>query len=81
MDIKNPEPENWVDIIPEKENVLTSVSLIYNHFIVEYRKDVSDKLDIYEIDGKKNWEKNKSYFKDSYISDDMSICSKLVEDS
>ena len=31
-------------------------------------------------EGKKNWEKNKSHFKGSYISDDMSICSKLVED-
>ena len=38
-------------------------------------------FDIYVIDGKKNWEKNKSHFKDSYILDDMSICSKLVEDS
>jgi len=37
-------------------------------------------FDIYIIDGKINWEKNKSHFKDSYISDDMSICSKLVED-
>ena len=34
----------------------------------------------YIKDGKKNWEKNKSHFKGSYISDDMSICSKLVED-
>ena len=34
----------------------------------------------YITDGKKNWEKNKSYFKGSYISDDMAICSKLTED-
>ena len=34
----------------------------------------------YSIDGKKNWDKNKSYFKGSYISEDMLICSKLVED-
>ena len=34
----------------------------------------------YIKDGKKNWEKNKSHFKGSYISDDMSICSKLIED-
>jgi hypothetical protein len=34
----------------------------------------------YTIDGKKNWEKNNSHFKDSYISDDISICSKLTED-
>ena len=35
----------------------------------------------YIIDGKKNWEKNKSHFKESYISGDMSICSKLIEDN
>ena len=34
----------------------------------------------YITDGKKNWEKNKSHFKGSYISDDMVICSKLTED-
>ena len=34
----------------------------------------------YTKDGKKNWEKNKSYFKGSYISDDMSICEKLIKD-
>ena len=34
----------------------------------------------YTADGKKNWDKNKSYFKGSYISEDMLICSKLVED-
>ena len=34
----------------------------------------------YITDGKKNWEKNESHFKGSYISDDMAICSKLTED-
>ena len=34
----------------------------------------------YITDGKKNWEKNKSHFKGSYIFDDMAICSKLTED-
>ena len=34
----------------------------------------------YIADGKKNWEKNKSHFKGSYISEDMAICSKLTED-
>ena len=34
----------------------------------------------YTAEGKKNWDKNKSYFKGSYISEDMLICSKLVED-
>ena len=34
----------------------------------------------YIADGKKNWEKNKSHFKGSYISDDMVICSKLIRE-
>ena len=34
----------------------------------------------YITDGKKNWEKNKSHFKGSYITDDMAICSKLTKD-
>ena len=34
----------------------------------------------YITDGKKNWKKNKSHFKGSYISDDMIVCSKLTED-
>jgi len=35
----------------------------------------------YIADGKKNWEKNKSHFKGSYISEDMAICSKLIEEN
>ena len=34
----------------------------------------------YITDGNKNWEKNQSQFKGSYISNDMTICSKLIED-
>ena len=34
----------------------------------------------YITDGKKNWEKNKSHFKGSYIANDMTICSKLTEE-
>ena len=41
----------------------------------EIRKELFNN---YIIDGKKNWEKNKSHFKGSYIADDMIICSKLT---
>ena len=34
----------------------------------------------YALEGKKNWKKNNSYFKGSYISEDMLICEKLVEE-
>ena len=43
----------------------------------EIRKELFNN---YIIDGKKNWEKNKSHFKGSYIANDMTICSKLTEE-
>ena len=44
----------------------------------EIRKELFNN---YIADGKKNWEKNKSHFKGSYIANDMTICSKLTEDN
>ena len=35
----------------------------------------------YIADGRKNWEKNKSHFKGSYISEDIAICSKLTKEN
>ena len=46
----------------------------------EAEKNRRELFNNYITDGKKNWEKNKSHFKGSYISGDMIICSKLVED-
>ena len=44
-------------------------------------KNRKDLFSNYITDGKKNWEKNKSHFKGSYISEDMAICSKLTEEN
>ena len=46
----------------------------------EAEKNRKELFNNYIVDGKKNWEKNKSHFKGAYISEDMAICSKLVED-
>ena len=46
----------------------------------EAEKNRRELFNNYITDGRKNWEKNKSHFKGSYISEDMIICSKLVED-
>ena len=43
----------------------------------EIRKELFNN---YIADGKKNWKKNKSHFKGSYIASDMTICSKLTEE-
>ena len=55
-----------------------------NKKLEEAQKEAEDNrkelFNNYIADGKKNWEKNKSHFKGSYISEDMVICSKLTED-
>ena len=47
----------------------------------EAEKNRKDLFSNYITDGKKNWDKNKSHFKGSYIAEDMAICSKLTEDN
>ena len=46
----------------------------------EAEKNRKELFSNYIADGKKNWEKNKSHFKGSYISEDMAICSRLIKD-
>ena len=85
----NTDPVNSKNFIEIANNLLfKSVELMVideKEKLEEAQKKAEKKrkklFDIYIADGKKNWEKNKSHFKGSYISDDMSICSKLVEDS
>ncbi len=47
----------------------------------EAEKNRKELFTNYIADGKKNWEKNRSHFKGSYIAEDMVICSKLTEDN
>ena len=47
----------------------------------EAEKKRKDLFSNYIADGKKNWDKNKSHFKGSYIAEDMAICSKLTENN
>ena len=55
-----------------------------NKKLEEAQKEAEDNrkelFNNYIADGKKNWEKNKSHFKGSYISEDMAICSRLIKD-
>ena len=52
VDPKEPKAEKWVGIIPEKPEVLQSVSLIGGKIVANYMKDVSSKAYIYDMDGK-----------------------------
>lgn len=48
----NPNPENWVDVIPESEYPLNSISITGGKLLLKYSKDVSSRLYVYSLDGK-----------------------------
>lgn len=50
VDASNPAPENWVDFIPETENVL-SISTGSNYFFAEYMVDAISKVLQYDYAG------------------------------
>ncbi len=51
VDITNPAKENWAEIIPESNDVLTSAAIINNQFVLIYMHDAYDQLKIYNLDG------------------------------
>ncbi|WP_298417739.1 prolyl oligopeptidase family serine peptidase [uncultured Kordia sp.] len=50
VDAADPSPENWVDFIPETENVL-SISIGANYFFATYMVDAVSKVLQYDYDG------------------------------
>ncbi len=51
VDAANPQPENWVDLIPETENVLT-IGTGGGYFFAEYMVDALSKVLQYDYNGK-----------------------------
>jgi prolyl oligopeptidase len=51
IDTKNPQPENWREIIPEAEDVLDNVSLVGGRIVAEYMQDAWSVVKIYDLEG------------------------------
>ncbi len=47
----SPSPENWIDVLSEKEHPLNSVSLVNGMLLVKYSVDVSSRLYVYSLGG------------------------------
>lgn len=52
VDPKNPTRENWIDVIPETENVLQGVQILGGKLFATYMKDASNHIYVYDLDGK-----------------------------
>ena len=51
INTNKPEETNWVDVIPEKKDVLESVSMIGGKLVANYMTDAHSKVEVYSYDG------------------------------
>ena len=56
IDLANSAKENWVEVLPEKEDVLSSVSFIGGKIIARYMKDAHSQVEVYDLDGTYRYE-------------------------
>lgn len=52
IDIRNPQRDNWREIIPAAKENLRSVSLVGNLFLASYLKDAHSQVKVYGMDGR-----------------------------
>ncbi|MDR1980244.1 MAG: prolyl oligopeptidase family serine peptidase [Tannerellaceae bacterium] len=55
-DTASPEIENWTELIPESESVLSGATVIGGKFILTYEKDASHHAYVYTLEGEKKHE-------------------------
>ena len=51
IDINNPSPENWQEIISESDNTLQAIGVLNNQFVANYLKDARSQIKIFNLDG------------------------------
>lgn len=51
IDVNNPQPENWREVIAEAEDVLDGISLVGGRIIAGYMQDAWSVVKIFELDG------------------------------
>ncbi|AMV38078.1 Prolyl endopeptidase precursor [Planctomyces sp. SH-PL62] len=52
IDVRDPKPEKWVELIPEAEETLESVDVVGDRFIASYLKDAHTVVRVFDLSGK-----------------------------
>lgn len=52
IDIEKPQPEHWKEIVPESQNVIEDASLVGGHFVVQYLRDATSAVTVFDMNGK-----------------------------
>jgi len=56
INVNKPDEANWVEVIPEKTDVLESVGMVAGKFVVNYMTDAHSKVEVYSVDGALDYE-------------------------
>ena len=56
INVNKPEEANWVEVIPEKSDVLESVGMLADKLVVNYMTDAHSKVEVYSVDGVLDYE-------------------------
>ena len=51
IDIRQPEPESWVDVIAEASETLEHVNVVADHFLAVYLKDAHSVVRVFDLQG------------------------------
>jgi prolyl oligopeptidase len=51
VDLKNPQPENWKELIPEGDAILQNFDIVGNHLVVEAMENAYSRIRIYTLTG------------------------------
>ncbi len=52
IDIDDPDRQNWKEIVPQAEEVLTGASVVGNKFFLSYLKDARSQIKVFDLTGK-----------------------------
>ena len=52
IDVTNPAPDNWREVIPESEDVLDGVSLVGGRIIADYMQDAQTVVKVFDLEGR-----------------------------
>lgn len=51
IDIKNPDPKNWQEVISEQAEAISFATIVNNQFVIAYLKDAQHQLKLYALNG------------------------------
>ncbi len=51
IDVRKPEPEHWVDVIPQATETLEAVDVVADHFLARYLKDAHTRVRVLDLKG------------------------------